>query len=125
VIDGAPQVHPFAGNPDHHLVEVPSIARAWAATPQLACDPGPPRLRGGQSYRRAKEFLAPSRRPKKHTSLLQLTNAGQSDTSQRVGAVNCRFCPHAALAARGLPLLKTTKGTTLASQRSGIRGTSA
>ena len=24
VIDGAPQIHPFAGNPDHHLVEVPS-----------------------------------------------------------------------------------------------------
>ncbi len=41
VIDGAPQVHPFASNPDHHLVEVPSIARAWAAPPQLSCDPGP------------------------------------------------------------------------------------
>src|SRR5882762_4693939 len=41
VIDGAPQVHPFAGNPHHHLVEVPSIARAWAAPPQLSCDPGP------------------------------------------------------------------------------------
>jgi hypothetical protein len=25
VIDGAPQVHPFAGNPDHHLVEVPYV----------------------------------------------------------------------------------------------------
>ena len=36
VIDGAPQIHPFAGNPDHHLVEVPSIARAWAASPQLS-----------------------------------------------------------------------------------------
>jgi len=41
VIDGAPQVHPFASNPDHHLVEVPSIARPWAAPPQLSCDPGP------------------------------------------------------------------------------------
>src|SRR6202047_2518700 len=41
VIDGAPQVHPFASNPDHHLVEVPAVARAWAAPPQLACDPGP------------------------------------------------------------------------------------
>jgi len=35
------KVHPFASNPDHHLVEVPSIARAWAAPPQLSCDPGP------------------------------------------------------------------------------------
>ena len=41
VIDGAPQVHPFASNPDYHLVEVPSVARAWAAPPQLSCDPGP------------------------------------------------------------------------------------
>src|SRR5216684_8319320 len=41
VIDGAPQVHPFASNPDHHLVEVPSIARAWAAPSQLSCYPGP------------------------------------------------------------------------------------
>ena len=41
VIDAAPQVHPFAGNPHHHLVEVPSIARAWAGPSQLSCDPGP------------------------------------------------------------------------------------
>src|SRR5712675_9251 len=41
VVDRPPQVHPFAGNPDYHLVEVPSIARAWAAPPQLARDPGP------------------------------------------------------------------------------------
>src|SRR3979411_1678016 len=41
VIDGAPQVHPFAGYPDHHLVEVPSIAWAWAAPSQLSCYPGP------------------------------------------------------------------------------------
>jgi hypothetical protein len=41
MIDGAPQVHPFASNPDYHLVEVPSVARAWAAPPQLSCDPGP------------------------------------------------------------------------------------
>jgi hypothetical protein len=40
VIDGAPQVHPLAGNPDHHLIEVPSIARAWAAPPQRSCDLG-------------------------------------------------------------------------------------
>src|ERR1700694_3644881 len=41
VIDGAPQVHPFASNPDHHLVEVPSIARPWAPPPQLSCNRGP------------------------------------------------------------------------------------
>ena len=35
------KVHPFASNPNHHLVEVPSIAWAWAAPPQLSCDPGP------------------------------------------------------------------------------------
>ncbi len=35
------KVHPFAGDPNHHLVEVPSIARARAAPPQLSCDPGP------------------------------------------------------------------------------------
>src|SRR4030081_2767085 len=26
---------------DYHLVEGPSVARAWAAPPQLSCDPGP------------------------------------------------------------------------------------
>ena len=41
VIDGAPEIDPLSGNPDHHLVEVPAIARAWSAPPQLACDPGP------------------------------------------------------------------------------------
>src|SRR3979490_2324257 len=41
VIGGAPQVHPFAGNPDHHLVEGPAVARARAAPSQLSCAPGP------------------------------------------------------------------------------------
>jgi hypothetical protein len=41
VVDGAPQVHPLAGNPDHHLVEMPAVARAWTALPQLARDQGP------------------------------------------------------------------------------------
>jgi hypothetical protein len=31
VIDGSPQVHPFAGDPDDHLVEMPAVARAWTA----------------------------------------------------------------------------------------------
>jgi hypothetical protein len=39
VIDGAPQVHPFAGNPDHHLVEVPSVARAWTGPSKPAGKP--------------------------------------------------------------------------------------
>jgi hypothetical protein len=38
VIDGAPQVHPLPGDPDDHLVEVPSLARARAALPQVARD---------------------------------------------------------------------------------------
>ena len=41
VIDGAPQVHPFAGNPDHHLVEVPSIARRGRHRRNFRAIPGP------------------------------------------------------------------------------------
>src|SRR4030088_595415 len=41
VIDGAPQVHPLARDANDHLVEVPPVARAWAAPSQLSCDPGP------------------------------------------------------------------------------------
>ena len=41
VINGTPQVHPLASNRDDHLVEMPAVARAWAAPPQLSCDPGP------------------------------------------------------------------------------------
>ena len=40
MIDGAPQVHPLAGDPNDHLVKVPSIARAWTAAPQIARDHG-------------------------------------------------------------------------------------
>ena len=29
VIDGTPEVHPLAGDPHHHLVEVPAMARPW------------------------------------------------------------------------------------------------
>jgi hypothetical protein len=32
------KVHSLAGNPDHHLVQVPSVARARTATPQPARD---------------------------------------------------------------------------------------
>ena len=31
MVDGTPQIHPLTGDPHHHLVEVPAIARPWAA----------------------------------------------------------------------------------------------
>jgi hypothetical protein len=31
VVDGAPQIHPLAGDPHHHLVEMPAIARPRTA----------------------------------------------------------------------------------------------
>jgi hypothetical protein len=34
VIHGALQIHPSTVDPNHHLVEMPSVARAWAALPQ-------------------------------------------------------------------------------------------
>src|SRR5471032_2201298 len=40
MIDGAPQVHSLARDPNDHLVKVPSIARAWAAAPQISRDHG-------------------------------------------------------------------------------------
>jgi predicted glycosyltransferase len=33
VIDGTPEVHPLAGDPDHHLVQMPSVARPGTAPP--------------------------------------------------------------------------------------------
>src|SRR5437764_14658130 len=41
VIDGAPQVHPLAGDANHHLIEVPPVARSWAAPSKPAGKPGP------------------------------------------------------------------------------------
>src|SRR3954470_3893400 len=41
VIDGAPQVHPLAGDANHHLIEVPPVARAWAGPPKPSGEPGP------------------------------------------------------------------------------------
>ena len=38
VIDGAPEIHPLARDPDDHLVEMPSIARPRTALPQPPCD---------------------------------------------------------------------------------------
>src|SRR3954454_23587498 len=40
VIDGAPQVHPVAGDANHHLIEVPPVARSWAAPSKPAGGPG-------------------------------------------------------------------------------------
>jgi hypothetical protein len=33
VVDSTPEVHPLAGDPHHHLVQVPSVARARTASP--------------------------------------------------------------------------------------------
>src|SRR3954463_3433495 len=41
VIDGAPQVHSLSGDADHHLVEMPPVARSWAAPSKPAGEPGP------------------------------------------------------------------------------------
>jgi len=41
VIDGAPQVHPLAGDANDHLVEMPPVARAWAGPSKPAGKPGP------------------------------------------------------------------------------------
>ena len=40
VIDGTPQIHPLAGDPHHHLVEMPAIARPRATPTQPSCDRG-------------------------------------------------------------------------------------
>jgi len=31
MVDGTPQIHPLAGDPHQHLVEMPAIARPWTA----------------------------------------------------------------------------------------------
>jgi len=33
VVDGTPEIHPLAGDPNHHFVQVPSVARARTAPP--------------------------------------------------------------------------------------------
>ena len=38
MVNRAPQVHPPAGDPDDHLVEVPASAWAWAATAAASCE---------------------------------------------------------------------------------------
>src|SRR5258707_1969197 len=38
MVDGTPQVHMLAGDPHDHFVEMPSVARSWAAPPQIASD---------------------------------------------------------------------------------------
>src|ERR1700681_1559690 len=34
MVNRAPEIHPLASDPDHHLVEVPAIARPRTALPQ-------------------------------------------------------------------------------------------
>ena len=40
VVDGTPEVHPLAGDPNNHLVQVPSIARPRATLAQPSRDRG-------------------------------------------------------------------------------------
>ena len=64
MVDGAPQIHPFPGDPNDHLVEVPSRARAGAALSQLARDqraefqhPAPHRFIGDVEPTLGEQFL--------------------------------------------------------------------
>ena len=64
MVDGAPQVHSFPGDSDHHFVEVPLRARAWTALPQLARDqrakfqhPAPHRFIGDVKPTLGQQFL--------------------------------------------------------------------
>jgi hypothetical protein len=41
VVDGTPQIHPLASDPNHHLVEVPAIARPSATLAQGRAIAGP------------------------------------------------------------------------------------
>ena len=41
MLDGAPQIHPSASDPDDYLVEMPAIAGPRTAPPQPACDTRP------------------------------------------------------------------------------------
>ena len=50
VIDGTPQIHPLASDPNHHLVEVPAIA--WA---------GPPLAQPSREHRSELQHPAPYR----------------------------------------------------------------
>jgi hypothetical protein len=64
VIHGAPQIHPFIGDPNYHFVQMPSVARAWAAPPQPAGDdraefehPAPHRFIGDVEPTLCQKFL--------------------------------------------------------------------
>ena len=63
-VDGAPQIHLPAADPDEHLVEVPAPVRDWTPRPQPACDqraedqhPAPDRLVGDLDTALGQEFL--------------------------------------------------------------------
>jgi hypothetical protein len=40
VVDGTPEIHPLAGDPHHHLVQMPAIARPRATLAQPSRDRG-------------------------------------------------------------------------------------
>jgi hypothetical protein len=64
VVDGTPQKHPLAGDANHHLVEVPAIARPRTAPAQPSRDhpsefqhPAPDGLIGDVEPPLGEEFL--------------------------------------------------------------------
>src|SRR6266446_6473287 len=38
MVDRAPEIHPPSGDPDHHLIEVPAIARPWTTLAKASRD---------------------------------------------------------------------------------------
>ena len=64
MVDGTPQIHPLAGDPHHHLVEMPAVARPKATLAQPARDrgtefqhPAPHRFVGDVQSTLCEEFL--------------------------------------------------------------------
>src|SRR6266404_3268844 len=64
VVDSTPQIHPLAGDPHHHLVEMPAVARPRATLAQPSCDrgtefqhPAPDRLVGDVKPSFSQQFL--------------------------------------------------------------------
>ena len=64
MIDGTPEIHPLAGDPHHHLVQMPSVARPRATPTQPSRDrgtefqhPAPHRLVGDFEPSFGQQFL--------------------------------------------------------------------
>src|SRR5437660_2299822 len=64
MVDRAPEIHPLAGDPEHHLVEVPAITQPRTALPQPSSNhraefqyPAPDALVGEVEPTLCKQFL--------------------------------------------------------------------